>query len=75
MHKNRQKSTRKKEKHLPNEAPPGEILRDDHYTVERIKNKRNKGAYCEYLVEWVGFPGEDTWERIENLEYVTALVD
>lgn len=23
----------------------------------------------------MGFPGGDTWERLENLEYVTAMVE
>ena len=50
MQKYRQKSNKSKEKHLPKEPPTGEILGDNHYTVERIKNKRNKGTYCEYLV-------------------------
>lgn len=39
--------------------------------VNKILAKRiDKKGYTEYLVSWVEYPGEDTWECLENLKNV-----
>ncbi len=39
--------------------------------VNKVLAKRiDKKGYTEYLVNWVEYPGEDTWECLENLKNV-----
>jgi hypothetical protein len=40
------------------------------YRVRAIKADRNNGT--EYQVQWVGFPGQDTWEPVEELQSTAA---
>jgi hypothetical protein len=37
------------------------------YEVDKILKKRVRNNNTEYLVSWVGYPNEDTWEPKENL--------
>ena len=46
-------------------------------TVKDILAKRvdQKTRNIEYLVSWIEYPGEDTWERIDNLKNVMNMLD
>ena len=46
-------------------------------TVETIKARRldRVNKTVEYLVSWKEYPGEDTWETIDNLRTVQHLLD
>jgi hypothetical protein len=47
---------------------------DSKYIAEEILDQRElvKGKH-EYLVQWEGWPGQDTWEPFENVEGTKAL--
>lgn len=38
------------------------------YEVEKIIGKRTRGGKTQYLVQWAGYEGQDTWEPEEHLE-------
>lgn len=40
----------------------------DAYEVERIVGQRSRLGRIEYLVQWVGYEGQDTWEPEDNLD-------
>ena len=52
-------------------APPPPILIDgeEEWEVARIKDSRihRRWKKLQFLVEWKGFPGEDSWENIKNV--------
>lgn len=39
------------------------VRETDSYEVEKILGKRTIKNVTEYLVQWRGYPGQDTWER------------
>ena len=44
--------------------------------VDKIIAKRiDIRSYPEYLVKWVEYPGEDTWESIQNLKNVLHKIE
>jgi hypothetical protein len=44
--------------------------RTDIYVIDKIKGSRKLSTTgsLEYLVAWRGYPNEDTWEPVENIE-------
>ena len=37
------------------------------FVVENIKKMRVENGETQYLIEWAGYPGQDTWERKGNI--------
>jgi hypothetical protein len=50
-----------------------EQTKDGEFDVESISKKRGRGNSLQYLVQWEGFPGEDTWEPATNVQDTEAL--
>jgi hypothetical protein len=52
------------------------IMEDQQeYEVSRILDRRELGGRVEYLIEWEGYPGEDTWEPKHHLTGCTILLE
>lgn len=45
-----------------------------YYRIEAIVGRRKAGRGYQYLVQWAGFPGEDTWEPSGALANVQDLI-
>lgn len=46
-------------------------------TVKEVKSSRydHKTRKLEYLIAWVEYPDQDTWESIENLQASKHLIE
>src|SRR5208282_230217 len=54
-------------------APPAATIIEDEYTVEAIIGERHIDGVPQYLVKWLGYPGEDTWEPESHVKESAAL--
>ena len=59
-------------------APTGIIDEDDEpvYTVEAITDSQlhpEKGLI--FRVQWLGYPGEDTWELVKQISHLKRLIN
>jgi hypothetical protein len=59
-----------KDNGLVKPAPPEpEVIEGkEEYKVKEILDSRIYRRQFQYLVKWVGYPGEDTWEPLKNVE-------
>src|SRR5271169_1952510 len=56
-----------------NAPPAATIIEEDEYTVEAIIGERHIDGVPQYLVKWLGYPGEDTWEPESHVKESAAL--
>lgn len=43
------------------------------YEVEKLLKKRTRAGKVEYLVQWVGYPGEDSWESASSIHTASLI--
>jgi hypothetical protein len=44
------------------------------YSVEAITEFRTKDGKAEVKVKWTGYPGQDSWEPLENMIHLDILI-
>jgi len=49
---------------------------DEEYEIERLISKRNRRGKIQYLVNWKGYPEEEsTWEKESNLDHAKGMIE
>ena len=59
-------------------APPAELINgEEEWEVEQIKDSRLHGRWkkLQFLVQWKGYPGEDSWENIKNVQNAPKKIE
>ena len=47
---------------------------EELYNVEEILDKRVKGDKVYYFIKWENYPGQDSWEPVENLNDMAMVI-
>jgi transposase InsO family protein len=58
----------------PPPPEPEVVDGEEVYEVEEILDSRFYRRQFQYLVKWVGYPGEDTWEPLANVKGAKAAI-
>lgn len=51
-----------------------EIYAKQEYSVEEITQFRTRKGKAEVKVKWTGYPGQDSWEPLENMIHIDMWI-